>query len=177
MASTTKKPAAKKPAAKPAAKKTAAKDVVKPAAKKPAPKNAAKPAALTPSINAIADAARRSMLFDYYGQLLTDRQREVFVLYNEDNYSLGEIAEAFGISRQGVHDAVRKAEAELILFESKLGLVAKHEAYLKALKAVDVTADTLIHDPAIVAIADKKDADRIRRQLRKIRKIVSELDI
>jgi predicted DNA-binding protein YlxM (UPF0122 family) len=127
--------------------------------------------------NAIADAARRSILFDYYGQLLTDRQREVFVLYHEDNYSLSEIAEAFSISRQGVHDAVRKAAAELILYESKLGLVAKHEEYLKALNSIDATADTLIRDAAIVSIKDKKDADRIRRLLRKIRKTVSELDI
>ena len=58
-------------------------------------------------------AVMRSMLFDFYGELLTDKQREYFDLrYNED-LSLGEIAEQCGISRQGVWEIVRRAEAAM----------------------------------------------------------------
>ena len=56
---------------------------------------------------------KQSLLYDFYGQLLTKRQREVMELYNEENLSLGEIAEEFGISRQGVHDALHKAQKAL----------------------------------------------------------------
>lgn len=64
-------------------------------------------------------AVMRSMLFDFYGELLTDKQREYFDLrYNED-LSLGEIAEQCGISRQGVWDIIRRAEAAMSEIEEK----------------------------------------------------------
>ena len=56
------------------------------------------------------DVTRQSLLYDFYGELLTQRQKEVIELYNEENLSLAEIAEEFGISRQGVHDALHKAQ-------------------------------------------------------------------
>ena len=71
----------------------------------------------------IEDLAKVSLLFDFYGKLLTDRQREVMELYHEDNLSLQEIAEEFGISKQGVHDTLKKAEKLLTEYEEKLGLV------------------------------------------------------
>lgn len=73
--------------------------------------------------NYIEDLAKVSLLFDFYGKLLTDRQREVMELYHEDNLSLQEIAEEFGISKQGVHDTLKKAEKLLTEYEEKLGLV------------------------------------------------------
>ena len=51
-----------------------------------------------------------SLLYDFYGGLLTEKQRQVMELYHEENLSLAEIAEEFGISRQGVHDTLKKAE-------------------------------------------------------------------
>lgn len=77
------------------------------------------------------------MLYDYYGGLLGARQRDVFSLYHEDDLSLSEIAEQAGISRQGVHDALKKAEAQLTGYEEKLGLVARHEKWLAALEKLD----------------------------------------
>ena len=53
----------------------------------------------------------RSMLFDFYGELLTDKQREYFDLHYNEDLSLAEIAEQSGISRQGVWDIIRRAEA------------------------------------------------------------------
>ena len=68
---------------------------------------------------------RQSLLYDFYGALLSERQREVMELYHEENLSLAEIADEFGISRQGVHDALQKAEKSLEMYEEKLGLVGK----------------------------------------------------
>lgn len=65
---------------------------------------------------------RISALIDIYGALLTDRKRDIMELYYNDDYSLAEIAENTGISRQGVRDAIKKSEAELFEFEEKLGL-------------------------------------------------------
>ena len=70
-------------------------------------------------------AVMRSMLFDFYGELLTDKQREYFDLrYNED-FSLGEIAEQCGISRQGVWDIIRRAETAMTEIEEKTGLIKR----------------------------------------------------
>lgn len=70
-------------------------------------------------------AVMRSMLFDFYGELLTDKQREYFDLrYNED-LSLGEIAEQSGISRQGVWDIIRRAETAMTDIEEKTGLIRR----------------------------------------------------
>ncbi len=66
-----------------------------------------------------------SLLFDFYGQLLTEKQREVMHFYHEDDYSLGEIAENIGISRQAVYDTVRKSEKILREYEEKLKLLAR----------------------------------------------------
>ena len=71
----------------------------------------------------IESIAENSLLYDFYGQLLSKRQQEVMALYHEENYSLSEIAEEFGISRQAVHDTLKKAEQALAEYEQKLGLV------------------------------------------------------
>ena len=67
--------------------------------------------------------AHVNLLFDFYGKLLTKRQREVMELYYEENLTLAEIADEFEISRQGVHDALKNAEKALKGYEEKLGLV------------------------------------------------------
>jgi len=68
---------------------------------------------------------RQGMLFDLYGDLLTEHQREIFgALVNED-LSLSEIAEDQGISRQGVQDLLKRTERKLEEFESKLHLLEK----------------------------------------------------
>ena len=66
-----------------------------------------------------------SMLCDIYGSLLSDKQRDAIELYCNEDYSLSEIAEHTGISRQGVRDQIKHAEAQLITFEEKLGLMKK----------------------------------------------------
>ncbi len=64
-----------------------------------------------------------SALLDYYGMLLTDKQREAVEFYYNDDLSLGEIAENLNISRQGVRDSIKRSEAILYEAEEKLGLM------------------------------------------------------
>ena len=64
-------------------------------------------------------------LLDFYGDLLTDKQRESLDFYYNDDLSLGEIGADLGISRQGVRDNIKRAEAILFEMEDKLGLAQK----------------------------------------------------
>ena len=66
-----------------------------------------------------------SMLLSYYGAFLTQRQQELLALHVDEDYSLSEIAERENISRQGVHDALKRAEAQLYEMEARLGLVKR----------------------------------------------------
>ena len=68
-----------------------------------------------------------SMLYDFYGSLLSEARREVMAMYHEDNLSLSEIAEELGQSRQAVHYTLKKAEKALEAYEEKLGLIAAYE--------------------------------------------------
>ena len=61
-----------------------------------------------------------SLLFDFYGDMLTEKQRDVVELYYNDDLSLAEIAENEGITRQGVRDSIKRAEAQLLEMEDRL---------------------------------------------------------
>ena len=68
---------------------------------------------------------RMTMLFDFYGELLTERQKEFFDLYYNEDLSLAEIAENEGITRQGVRDSIKRAEAQMLEMEERLGLARR----------------------------------------------------
>ena len=69
----------------------------------------------------------RTMLFDFYGDLLTAKQRECFDLHYNEDLSLAEIAAMAGITRQGVWDNIRRAETSLREMEDKTGLIRRFE--------------------------------------------------
>lgn len=69
-----------------------------------------------------------NLLYDYYGQLLTDRQKDFMELYYGQNLSLGEIAEECAVTRQAVYDTLKRVEQLLFQYEEKLGLVAMFQA-------------------------------------------------
>lgn len=83
-------------------------------------------------------------LLDIYGALLTDRKRELLEYYYDDDYSLAEISELTGISRQGVRDSIKKSEAELAAFEERLHL---HERITVAEECI-VAANEIIDELA-----------------------------
>ena len=67
----------------------------------------------------------QTLLYDFYGELLTERQQQVYESVVLEDYSLSEIAEGLGISRQGVHDMIRRCNQALEGYEKKLHLVEK----------------------------------------------------
>jgi len=77
-----------------------------------------------------------ALLFDFYGQLLTERQRKFVDLYYGNDFSLGEIAENYNVSRQAVYDSLKRAEKLLRDYESKLGLVKRFLDQKKKLSEV-----------------------------------------
>ena len=89
------------------------------------------------------DALEMTLLLDYYGELLTEKQKTCFDLYYNQDLSLGEIAEEAGISRQGVHDSLARAEAVLLDYEQKLGCVARQAAQQQALQTICQAAEQL----------------------------------
>ena len=78
----------------------------------------------------------QSMLLDFYGELLTDKQRECFDLHYNEDLSLSEIAEQLGISRQGVWDNIRRAECAMKEIEEKTGLIRRFEDNRSALEGL-----------------------------------------
>ena len=92
---------------------------------------------------------RLSLLYDYYSELLSAKQRQVFELYYNEDLSLSEISEQLDITRQGVRDICHRAEEELCRYEERLALVARFQqiqaasACLRALLSeVDSTVRT-----------------------------------
>ena len=87
---------------------------------------------------------RMAMLFDFYGDLLTERQREFYDLYYNEDLSLAEIAENYGISRQGVRDVIVRAEAAMSEIEEKTHIIRRFHQSRAAIAAIDAAADALL---------------------------------
>lgn len=83
---------------------------------------------------------RMTMLFDFYGELLTERQKEFFDLYYNEDLSLAEIAENYGISRQGVRDVIVRAESVMTDIEDRTGLMRRFLRGRDALNAIEESA-------------------------------------
>ncbi len=109
-----------------------------------------------------------SMLFDFYGQLLTSKQQEILQLYYEDNNTLAEIAENLGISRQAVHDTVRKAEKSLHDYEDALGLIGKFQE--------TETAINKINESIEAAMKEHREDRALMSELEKIKAIIEKIN-
>ncbi|MBO0995469.1 MULTISPECIES: putative DNA-binding protein [unclassified Bacillus (in: firmicutes)] len=84
---------------------------------------------------------RINYLFDFYQALLTPKQRNYMSLYYLDDFSLGEIAEEFQISRQAVYDNIKRTEAMLEDYEEKLNLFHKYQKRKKVTKQMKLCLD------------------------------------
>ena len=85
-----------------------------------------------------------SLLYDFYGNMLTDKQRDAIELYYNADLSLGEIADDLGISRQGVRDNIKRSEAILFDAEERLGLLDKWKKSEKALDDIIEHANNIL---------------------------------
>ena len=137
----------------------------------------------------IDEITRQSLLYDFYGQLLTKRQQQVMELYHGENLSLAEIAEEFGISRPGVHDALRSARKALDGYEEKLGLVGRFLKTETAVQEIDGQILTMIEqlqagaadqaaEPGQTGDAqtNRPDTEELIRRLRKVKSIIDRLE-
>lgn len=103
------------------------------------------------------DSMELILLYDYYGALLTDRQKECFEMRYHQDLSLGEIGEELGISRQGVHDNLSRTEAMLRNMEEKTGCMRRDLAYRKAARVITESAEKLAcnQDKDVSALATR----------------------
>lgn len=93
------------------------------------------------------DALEMTLLFDYYGELLTDRQRMCIDLRHNQDLSLAEIAQELQVSRQGVYDNLSRAEALLRNMEEKTGCVHRDLACRRAAETILQKVNTLLDHP------------------------------
>jgi len=89
-----------------------------------------------------------TVLFDFYGDILTDKQRDVIDYYYNEDLSLAEISEHLGITRQGVRDSIKRAEAILLDMEERLGLAKRFRRIQQGLADISSEAQA-IEDEAL----------------------------
>ena len=101
---------------------------------------------------------KQALLYDFYGELLTDHQKEIYEQFILEDLSLGEIARDAGISRQGVHDIVKRCEQALAGYEEKLHLVSR---FLTVKEQIHKIREILDQEPA-------EDISVLKSEIRKI---------
>lgn len=103
------------------------------------------------------DALEMTLLFDYYGELLTQRQQMCFDMYYNQDLSLAEIAQELEVSRQGVHDNLSRGEAVLRNMEEKTGCVRRSLQTRRALHTIMEAAQELAahSDPEIRELSQR----------------------
>lgn len=106
-----------------------------------------------------------ALLFDFYGQLLTEKQIEAVDMYYNNDLSLGEISEQLGISRQGVYDTLKRAEKTLFGYEEKLGLVGRFTEQKQSMERITQILDEILEK-------DDFDENYIKDKLADIKKYI-----
>jgi predicted DNA-binding protein YlxM (UPF0122 family) len=106
----------------------------------------------------------QSLLYDFYGELLNEHQRRVYESYLFEDLSLGELAEELGISRQGVHDMVRRCDKSLREYEDKLHLVERFSRAKEELRSITELTG-----------GDHLSAEEAGKRLKEIRRLASAL--
>lgn len=107
------------------------------------------------------DILRRSLLFDFYGELLTDHQKNIYEAYHGEDLSLGELAAEYGISRQGVHDLVKRTDLALEKYEERLHLVERFLKIRDQAEEIRKLAQSISIDATVFA-GEKGSADHLR---------------
>ena len=102
----------------------------------------------------------QALLYDFYGELLTTHQKEVYEQFILEDLSLSEIAESAGISRQGVHDLIRRCQKSLEGYENKLHLVERFLSVKEKVGQIDVVLAEWERE--------KKNPEDIVKRIRKI---------
>lgn len=111
-----------------------------------------------------------SLLLDFYGPMLTEKQKRIVEYYYDDDLSLSEIAENEGITRQGVRDFVKRAEGQLLEMEEKLGLAHRFREMLTGLQTIEEAAGRIrdYNEHYIYARDIDENAERILKIARRL---------
>lgn len=117
--------------------------------------------------------AKKALLYDFYGPLLTKKQSNTWDLYYQQDYSLSEIAQEEGISRQAVHDLLKRTESILESYEDKLGLIKRFMMEKEKLLKIEPLLN-LIDDNDFCSEEAVKRQKKIKLQIRDI--IISTLE-
>ena len=104
----------------------------------------------------------KNMLYDFYGELLTEHQRSIYEDAVFGDYSLSELSESYGITRQGIHDLLKRCDKILLDYEAKLHLVEKFKLIRKDAEKIESICDTVDDE---VAIEIKSLASEIIKEL------------
>lgn len=96
--------------------------------------------------NSLKEQYELTLLYDYYSGLLKESQREILADYYFNDMSLSEIADERGISRQGVHDTVKRCSKSLMEYEEIMGLAAKQKSIKKCIKSINNELNILRKD-------------------------------
>ena len=121
-------------------------------------------------VSEIDNMAFESLLYDFYGVLLTDKQREVMELYHEENYSIVEIARELKVSKQAVYDNLKKSDKILREYEAKLGLMWSLLKSRELIGSVQDKIDELMKSPEL------GDDGEVKKGLLEIREMISGLE-
>lgn len=116
--------------------------------------------------------AQIGMLLEIYGGLLTHRQRDVMDLYYNHDLSLSEIAEQFDISRQGVHDLIKRSEQILFKADNSIGILKLRDRILDGIRDIEQDIDRLIQE---LDVDQVENPDRIKDRLKLIKEKVINL--
>ncbi len=121
---------------------------------------------MIPKVNEMDELLERALLFDFYGELLTDHQKEIYEAFIQEDLSLGEIASDEGISRQGVHDLIRRCDRILNGYEQKLHLVEKFLSVKDKVKQIDELSEACVSSEDAKQILKIRDlADQIMEEM------------
>ncbi len=105
---------------------------------------------------------KQSLLYDFYGELLTDHRKEIYEQFILEDLSLSEIAQSAGISRQGVHDLIKRCNRTLEEYEEKLHLVERFLAIKEKVHQMNV-------------LLEEADQSSHSKELQEIQKIAGEI--
>ena len=115
-------------------------------------------------------AYRMALLYDFYGDMLTERQKEFYDLYYNEDLSLAEIAENYGITRQGVRDVIVRAEAVLTELEDKTGIIRRFHKMQEQFDQISAAVDIIAQRND-----DRWQDDEVEAQCGQIRTVLAQL--
>ena len=114
----------------------------------------------------MADVVEISLLFDFYGMMLTENQQRCLELYYNNDMSFAEIADELGVTRQGVYDAIRRGRNFLEEYEEKLGLVARFYGTKEKLEGIRAELDSVCEGELSFGV--RKRLENVKKEIESI---------